>query len=572
MVRAMGIPEEQGLYNPEYEKDNCGVGFIANIKGIKSHEVVAKGIEILVKLTHRGAVGADPLTGDGAGILMQLPDEFFKKEMSKKGITLPEAGEYGVATIFLPRKSDEQLICEGLVENIVEQEGQKVIGWRDVPVVESSIGVTAASTMPNIKQIFIEKAENCENFELKLYIIRRLIEKAVVDSSIKNKDNFYIPSMSSKVIVYKGLLLAEQVGAFYPDLNDESMKSAIALVHQRYSTNTFPSWDLAQPFRYLAHNGEINTIKGNNNWMSARETVLNNSVYGSEIAKLFPITNPSNSDSANLDHAFELLIASGKSLADSIAMLVPAAWEKDNTMPQNVRDFYEYNSGLMEPWDGPAAIAFTDGEQIGATLDRNGLRPGRYIITKDDFVIMASETGVLEIPASNIAQNGRITPGKMFLVDTKEGRIVSDEEIKEKLASKKPYGEWLKKNKKKLAALPAGNSNRADEFETIMDRMRAFGYTREDLKEIIAPMANTGTEAIGSMGNDVSLAVLSKKPKLIFNYFKQLFAQVTNPPIDPIREEAVMSYSTNIGVKGNILEETEDKAILIDIEHLNLIY
>lgn len=567
MVRAMGIPEQQGLYSPDYEKDNCGVGFIANIKGIKSHEVVAKGIEILVKLTHRGAVGADPLTGDGAGILMQLPDDFFRKEMSKKGITLPKLGEYGVATIFLPRKSDEQLICEGLIEKIVAEEGQKLIGWRDVPVVESSIGATAASTMPVIKQIFIEKEASCENFELKLYIIRRLIEKAVKESSIKNKDNFYIPSMSARVIVYKGLLLAEQVGVFYLDLTDETMKSAIALVHQRYSTNTFPSWDLAQPFRYLAHNGEINTIKGNINWMSARETVLNNSVFGADIAKLFPITNPSNSDSANLDHAFELLVASGKPLADAIAMLVPAAWEKDTTMSQNVKDFYEYNSGLMEPWDGPAAIAFTDGEQIGATLDRNGLRPGRYIITKDNFVIMASETGVLEIPAENIAQNGRITPGKMFLVDTKEGRIVSDEEIKNKLASKKPYGEWLKKNKKKLAEMPEGFGKKADEFETIMDRMKAFGYSREDLKEIIAPMANTGIEAIGSMGNDVSLAVLSKKPKLIFNYFKQLFAQVTNPPIDPIREEIVMSYSTNIGVRGNILEESEDKAILIDIEH-----
>ena len=563
MVRAMGIPEEQGLYNPEFEKDNCGVGFIANIKGIKSHEVVAKGIEILVKLSHRGAVGSDPLTGDGAGMLMQMPDEFFRSKVEN----LPKEGEYGVGVVFLPRKSDEQLIVEGIIERIVAEEGQTIIGWRDVPHDEKSVGVTAGSTLPVIRQVFIKKPADCANFELKLYVTRRRIENEVAESDIKNKDYFYVPSMSSKTIVYKGLLLAEQVEGFYADLSDPKMKSAIALVHQRYSTNTFPSWDLAQPFRYLAHNGEINTIKGNNNWMSARETVLFNETLGSDILKLFPITNSVHSDSANLDHAFELMIASGKPLADAIAMLVPAAWEKDTVMEQKIKDFYEYNSGLMEPWDGPAAIAFTDGVQIGATLDRNGLRPGRYIITKDDFVIMASETGVLEIDPANIAQNGRLTPGKMFLVDTKEGRIVSDEEIKNKLASAKPYGEWLKKNKKNIKDIPSVAPRFGSKFETIMDRLRAFGYTREDLKDIIMPMANNGIEAIGSMGNDAALAVLSDRSKLVYNYFKQLFAQVTNPPIDPIREEAVMSVATQIGVKGNVLEETEDKAILIDIEH-----
>ncbi|BDU49811.1 glutamate synthase large subunit [Haliovirga abyssi] len=562
MARGMGIPEQQGLYSPQMEKDNCGVGFVAHIKGKKSHEIVEKGIEVLVKLTHRGAVGADPETGDGAGLLIQMPDKFFRSEIEN----LPKEGEYGVGFIFLPVKYDEQLIAEGIIEKVIEDEGQEIISWRNVPVESDKIGVTAASTMPGIKQLFIKKSEDVENFELKLYIIRKKIEKAIMESNIKNKDYFYIPSMSSRVIVYKGLLLAGQIKAFYPELGDEKVTSSLALVHQRYSTNTFPSWDLSQPFRYLAHNGEINTIKGNANWMSAREPELYNEILGDNIKELYPICNLEHSDSANLDHAFELLIASGKSIVEAATLLVPAAWENDVELPQNVKDYYEYNSGLVEPWDGPAAIAFTDGKQIGATLDRNGLRPARYIVTKDDLVIMASEVGVLEIDPKNIKQNGRLMPGKMFLVDMEEGRIVSDEELKDSIAKNESYGEWLKNNKKNISELSEAAARHENDYETIVARMKAFGYTREDLKEIIVPMAKNGKEPIGSMGNDASLAVLSDKSKLLFNYFKQLFAQVTNPPIDPIREKVVMSLTTNIGVKGNILEETEEKAKLITLE------
>ncbi|OCL27366.1 glutamate synthase subunit alpha [Orenia metallireducens] len=566
MITRRNMPLPEGLYYPQFERDNCGVGFITKIDGEKSHEVVEKGLEILERLEHRGAVGADPETGDGAGILMQLPDEFLRTKMVEQGVKLPAIGEYGVGMIFLPRKLDESLLAEGIIEKIIQEEGQEVLGWRDVPVVVDAIGETAASTLPVIKQVFVKKAEGLDNFELKLYIIRKRIEKAIEESEIKNAELFSIPSFSSRVLVYKGLILPEQMKKFYLDLEDKSLKSAIALVHQRFSTNTFPSWDLAQPFRYLAHNGEINTLTGNHNWMIAREPDLACDTIGDDISKLFPITDSRDSDSANLDHAFELLVASGMSLIEAMTMLVPEPWEKNQFLKEEVRDYYEYNAGLMEPWDGPAAIAFTDGVQIGATLDRNGLRPARYTVTKDGYVILASEVGTLEIDPTNIAESRRLQPGKMLLIDTAEGKIYSDEEIKEKVSTAKPYGEWLKKNKKYLKDLAGDKERYSEDFDTLITRLKSFGYSREDLSVIIGPMAENKKEAIGSMGNDEPLAVLSNRAKSLFDYFKQLFAQVTNPPIDPIREEIVMSLKTNIGVKGNVLEKTEDKAKTIELE------
>ncbi len=566
MVKAAGIPLQEGLYYPQFEKDNCGVGFIANFKGDKSHQVVEKGLDILVRLAHRGGVGADPLTGDGAGILIQMPDQFLRQEMKKEEVDLPKYGEYGVGMIFFPRKLDECLMIEGIVEKIIKEEGQEVLGWRDVPVDRNEIGETAVSTLPVIKQVFIKKGQETNNFDLKLYIIRRRIEKAVEESELKNKELFNIPSLSSKLLIYKGLLLAGQISKFYYDLNNQAVESAIALVHQRYSTNTFPSWERAHPNRYLIHNGEINTLRGNINWLSAREPDLDCELLEGEIDKLLPVTDLKDSDSANLDHAFELLLASGMSLVEAITMLVPEAWEKNEFMDKEVRDYYEYNASLMEPWDGPAAIAFTDGIQIGATLDRNGLRPARYVVTKDNFVVMASEVGTLDIATDNVLESGRLQPGKMLLVDTEEGRIVHNDELKKSISKNKPYGEWLKENKQQLEELPGGKERHSEDFDTLIDRLRAFGYSREDLSVIMAPMAQDGKEAIGSMGNDTPLAVLSNENKPLFGYFKQLFAQVTNPPIDPIREDIVMSLKTNIGTKGNILERTEDKVRTIEID------
>ncbi|AGB41434.1 glutamate synthase family protein [Halobacteroides halobius DSM 5150] len=566
MVKGIGIPPAEGLYSPKQEKDSCGVGFIAQMKGEKSHKVVEQGLQILERLAHRGGIGADPLTGDGAGLLIQMPDQFLRKEMKQEGVKLPEVGDYGVGMVFLPRKLDEGLLAEGIIEQVIREEGQKVLGWREVPVDTSNIGESAASTRPVIKQVFIKKDKAIDNFELKLYLIRRKIEKAIAESDIKNKEYFNMPSFSNSVLVYKGLLLPRQINDFYQDLTDPQVKSAIALVHQRYSTNTFPSWDLAQPFKYLAHNGEINTLRGNINWMAAREPDLESEVLGDEINDLFPVTNEEDSDSANLDHVVELLLASGFSLVEAMTMLVPEAWEKNEELDQEVRDYYEYNACMMEPWDGPAAIAFTDGKQIGATLDRNGLRPARYIVTKDDYVILGSEIGTLDVEASNVAESGRLKPGEMLLVDTEEGRIIPDEEIKKEVSSANPYGQWLEKNKQHLTDLEEGVKRYNEDFDTIPERLRAFGYNREDLSVLIGPMAENKKEAIGSMGNDTPLAVLSNNQKPLFNYFKQLFAQVTNPPIDPIREEIVMSLKSNLGSKGNILERTEDKAKTIELD------
>ncbi len=565
-----GFPPKQGLYDPQQEKDSCGVGFVAHIKGQKSHKIVQQGLDVLVNLTHRGAVGSDANTGDGAGILIQIPHRFFLKETSKLGLSLPSEGEYAVAMLFLPQEPNSRYFCEGICEKILEEEKLKLIGWRNVPIDEKACGLTASGTRPMIHQLFIEKgAFTPEEFELKLYITRKKIENAVRASKRAYTEAFYICSMSSKTIIYKGQLLAHQIPDFLPDLCDEDMVSAIALVHQRYSTNTFPSWDRAQPFRYLAHNGEINTLRGNINWMNAREGILESSVLGDEIKKIFPIIDPNGSDSANLDNALELLVASGKSLAHAVSMLVPEAWQEHSHMDPDKKAFYEYHAGIMEPWDGPAAIAFTDGVQIGATLDRNGLRPARYLVTNDDLVVMASETGTLNFEPETITKKGRLQPGKMFLIDTKEGRIISDKEIKDSLSKAKPYKNWIEENKILLEDMEVPHKITHLGKDRLLQLQTIFGYSEEELKKVIAPMVVSAKEPICSMGNDAPLAVLSKEPQLLYNYFKQLFAQVTNPPIDPIREKLVMSLIQFLGDRRNLLAEfdTQGATNFIELKH-----
>ena len=565
MVKAIGIPEEEGLYSPEQEKDNCGVGFIAHKYGDKSHRVVEQGLEILIRLAHRGAVGADPETGDGAGISIQMPDQFLRKVMKEQDVELPDLGDYGVGMLFLPQDEEERREVIALIEDIVKKEGQEVLGWRDVPVDMDKIGENAASEAPYIKQVLIKKDPALDNFELKLYLLRRKIEKAVADLDLEREELFNVTSLSAKVLIYKGLLLAQQISEFYLDLKDESMKSGFALVHQRYSTNTFPSWDLAQPFKYLAQNGEINTLRGNINWMDAREPSLESEEFGAEISELFPITDDTASDSANLDSVAELLVASGMDIVEAMTMLIPEAWSKNEFLDEDIRAYHEYNAALMEPWDGPAAIGFTDGEKIGAKLDRNGLRPARYTVTKDDYIMAASEVGTLDTPPEKIAESGRLQPGEMFVVDTEAGEIIHDQEIKEELSSAKPYKQWLENNKEYLENI-AEIEIEDDYSQEITKELRAFGYSREDLEVLIAPMAENQKEAISSMGNDTPLAVLSNRTKPLFNYFKQLFAQVTNPPIDSIREKVVMSLKTNLGSKANILERTPDKAKTIEFD------
>ncbi len=568
MAQKIGLPDQQGLYNPSLEKDNCGVGFIANIKGQKSHDIVEKGLEILINLTHRGATGCDENTGDGAGILTQIPHAFFEAECKKSKISLPAEGDYAVGMLFLPRESDELLECEGIFEGIIAEEGLKLLGWRNVPVDHNSIGEIAKGTEPLIKQVFIARGSlNSEVFERKLYIIRKLTEKAVRQAAMHNKGYFYIPSLSSKIIVYKGLLLAEQIGFFYKDLKNPLFTSALALVHQRYSTNTFPTWDLAQPFRYIAHNGEINTINGNRNWMHAREGVLKSEFFGSDIKKLFPIITPNCSDSASFDNAFELLVQTGRSLTYAMMMLIPEAWQNNTSMDKEKRAFYNYHATTLEAWDGPAAIAFTNGSQIAATLDRNGLRPARYVVTKDDTVVLASETGVLEIEPENVAYKGRIEPGKMFLIDLNEGRIIGDDELKRTVYQADDYLSWLERNRMTLKDLNAPTYLPKEDHDTLLQRQQAFGYTHEDLKMILAPMAQDGKEPVGSMGTDTPLAVLSDKPQLLYNYFKQLFAQVTNPPIDPIREDLVMSLVSFLGQSANLLSNKIQDFSVIQLEH-----
>jgi len=565
----LSTPDAQGLYDPRNEHDACGMGLVASIRGEKSHEIIRKGLEVLINLTHRGAAGCDPETGDGAGILIQIPHAFFARECAELGFKLPEAGAYGVAMCFLPVEKHERLLCEGIMESIVKEEGLTLLGWRDTPINGDAAGRVARASQPYIQQLFVGAPDGMDEdaFERLLYRVRRRAENEVVDSEIEDKDTFYIPSFSCRTIVYKGLMLAPQIEKFYYELANPLVKSALCLVHQRFSTNTFPSWKLAHPYRYVAHNGEINTVRGNVSWMNARQSVLASPNYDGQIDKLFPVIMPRGSDSASLDNAVEFLFQSGRSLPHVMAMLIPEAWAGNPDMDEEKRAFYEYHASLMEPWDGPAAMAFTDGRIIGATLDRNGLRPGRYIVTKDDLVVLASEAGVLEVPAEDIRKKGRLQPGRMFLVDTVQKRIISDDEIKKQLSSRQPYGEWIKQQQVTLDHLPEPSRVIATNPETLLRRQRAFGYSEEDLKIILAPMGAKGEEPIGSMGTDVPLACLSDRPQPLFNYFKQLFAQVTNPPIDPIREELVMSLISYIGTERNILDETPENCHTLKLPH-----
>jgi glutamate synthase (NADPH/NADH) large chain len=564
-----GLPPAQGLYDPAFEHDACGIGFVASIHREKSHEIVRQGIAVLINLTHRGACGCDPETGDGAGILIQIPHKFFARECSQLGFELPPEGEYAVGMTFLPVEKHERLQCEGILERIIREEALSVLGWRDTPVDGDAIGRVARASQPYIQQVFVARPEGMDEaaFERKLYIVRKQAEREISESDIKDKEFFYIPSLSSRTIVYKGLLLAPQIDNFYGELSDPDVTSALCLVHQRFSTNTFPSWQLAHPYRYIAHNGEINTLKGNVNWMHARQSILESPLFGDDIKKLFPIVEPEGSDSSNFDNAVELLLNAGRSLPHVLAMLIPEAWSGNPHMKPEKRAFYEYHASLMEPWDGPAAMAFTDGRVIGATLDRNGLRPGRFVVTHDGLVVMASEAGVLGIDPENIKTKGRLQPGKMFLVDTVEGRIIADKEIKHQLASRQPYQQWLEENQITIAQLPEPSRVHRTDTSTIVSRQRAFGYTEEDLRMILEPMAAKGEEPTGSMGTDTPLACLSDRPQPLFNYFKQLFAQVTNPPVDPIREEMVMSLISYIGTERNILEETPENCHTLKLPH-----
>ncbi|NDP62658.1 glutamate synthase-related protein [Polaromonas sp.] len=555
--------EQHGLYAGSNEHDACGVGFVAHIKGHKSHAIVEQALKILENLDHRGAVGADKLMGDGAGILIQLPDALYREEMAAQGIALPPPGEYGVGMVFLPKEHASRLACEEALERAVHAEGQVLLGWRDVPVnKDMPMSPTVRAKEPILRQIFIGRGNDVivqDALERKLYVIRKTASAAIQRLHLTHSKEYYVPSMSSRTVVYKGLLLADQVGTYFMDLTDARCVSALGLVHQRFSTNTFPEWPLAHPYRYVAHNGEINTVKGNYNWMKAREGVMSSPVLGADLQKLYPISFPGQSDTATFDNCLELLTMAGYPISQAVMMMIPEPWEQHTTMDERRKAFYEYHAAMLEPWDGPASIVFTDGRQIGATLDRNGLRPSRYCVTDDDLVIMASESGVLPIPEHKIIRKWRLQPGKMFLIDLEQGRMVDDEEIKATLSHSKPYKQWIEnlrirlddvagKTQESAAAAPA-----ATEL-SLLDRQQAFGYTQEDIKFLLSPMAANGEEATGSMGNDSPLAVLSNKNKSLYNYFKQLFAQVTNPPIDPIREAIVMSLVSFIGPKPNLLD------------------
>jgi glutamate synthase (ferredoxin) len=553
------LPAKQGLYDPQFEHDACGVGFVVDIAGRKSNEIVRRSLQVLVNLQHRGAKGCEENTGDGAGILIQIPHEFLKAECRKLGFNLPAAGNYGVGMICMPCDSYTQRWCREIVEGAITRAGQKVLGWRDVPTNNSPIGDSAKAVEPVFKQVFVERnsyLKTTDDFERKLYLIRKRIEKTTTE--------MYFPSFSARTLIYKGMLSAEQIEVYFPDLVDPLMVSALAVVHQRFSTNTFPSWSLAHPFRYISHNGEINTLRGNINWMKAREALFESELFGEDIKDLLPVIVDGGSDSAMFDNALEMLVMAGRTLPHAMMMLIPEAWDGHETMSDEKKAFYEYHSCLMEPWDGPASMVFTDGIVIGATLDRNGLRPSRYYVTKDGLVVMASEVGVLDIPPENILRKGRLQPGKMFLIDTRQGRIIDDTELKHKIAGEKPYRQWLNENLVRLADLP-GHPVPEPDHATVLLRQQVFGYTHEDLRILMAPMAKNGEEAIGSMGTDTPLAVLSDKIPPLYNYFKQLFAQVTNPPLDAIREELVTSMSTALGPEKNLLNPTAESCRLIKI-------
>jgi len=550
------LPSAQGLYDPALERDSCGVGFVCNIKNRKSHAIIRQGLEILQRLTHRGAVGADPRAGDGAGILVQLPDAFFR---SVVGFELPPAGQYGVGHIFLPRETDARLRMEELVDCHLTEDGHRILGWRDVPVDNEGLGESVLPTEPFIRQVFVGRPAGCpdqDSFERRLFTTRKRMDNGIRRAGL-GKTGYYATSLSSRTITYKGMLLADQVGSYYQDLRDEGFESALALVHQRFSTNTFPTWDLAQPFRMICHNGEINTLRGNVNWMAARRHTMQSEVLGRDLDRIWPLIIEGQSDSACFDNALELLVMGGYSLAHAMMLLIPEAWAGNDLMDRKRRAFYEYHAALMEPWDGPAAVAFTDGRQIGATLDRNGLRPARYLVTDDDLVVMASEMGVLDIPEERIIKKWRLQPGKMFLIDLEQGRIIDDAELKARLADARPYQDWLNRTRITLDTLPTDVAPMTPGAETLLDVQQAFGYSQEDIKFLLTPMVLTGQEAIGSMGADNPLSVLSGRSKHLSTYFKQNFAQVTNPAIDPIREELVMSLVSLIGPRPNLLGLTE---------------
>ncbi|MGB5553369.1 MAG: glutamate synthase central domain-containing protein, partial [Flavobacteriaceae bacterium] len=519
--------KKQGLYLPEFEHDNCGAGFICSLKGKKSNDIIHKALEILDKLEHRGAVSSDGKTGDGAGILIDIPHDFFKEVCP---FEFPEPGDYAVGNVFLPQKENQRNLCTAILEENIKKQGLKLLGWRDVPVNRSVPGRIAMETEPFVKQVFIAKGDVGQNefdFNLKLFIARKTTEHAILNSKLSESGFFYLPSLSTKIIIFKGLLMPNDISLYFKDLMDSRVVTRLALVHQRFSTNTFPTWDLAQPFRYMCHNGEINTLRGNVSRMKSREELLKSDLFGDELKNVLPIVLPGKSDSATMDMVVELLLMTGRSLPEVMMMLVPEAWEKNPYMSEAKRAFYEYNSCLMEPWDGPASIPFTDGNYIGAVLDRNGLRPSRYTVTKNGYVIMSSETGVLDIAPENVEFHGRLQPGKMFLVNMEEGRIINDEEIKEKIATQHPYKKWLDKNLVYLRDIPYNDCPLFLGEESLEKRKSLFGYTLEDINTIILPMGQYAKEPIGSMGSDTPIAVLSQRPQLIYNYFKQLFAQVT---------------------------------------------
>jgi glutamate synthase (ferredoxin) len=558
---------KQGLYLPEFEHDNCGAGFICSLEGKTSNGIIHKALEILEKLEHRGAVSADGKTGDGAGILIDIPHAFFVDECS---FELPEAGEYAVSNVFLPKKQNQRDFCITTFENNIKTQGLCLLGWRDVPVKPSHIGVIAASTEPFIKQVFIAKGDATQSsfdFNLQLFVARKVTEHAVNQSKLSESGFFYLPSLSTKTLIFKGLLLPEDIKLYYADLLDPRVVTRLALVHQRFSTNTFPTWDLAQPFRYMCHNGEINTLRGNVSRMRSREELLASDLFGEDIKKILPVVMPGKSDSAQMDMVVELLLMTGRSLPEVMMLLVPEAWEKNDEMSDSKRAFYEYSSCSMEPWDGPASIPFTDGNFIGAVLDRNGLRPSRYTVTKDGYVIMSSETGVVDIAPDNVALHGRLEPGKMFLVNMEEGRIINDEEIKEAIAKTHPYRKWLNKNLVHLKDIPYNECPLFLDEESLETRQTVFGYTQEDINTIIVPMAKEAKEPIGSMGSDTPIAILSERPQLIYNYFKQLFAQVTNPPLDGIREELITDISLTLGSDHNIFDLNEEHCKKLKIQN-----
>src|SRR5215831_12656521 len=559
----MPLPAPQGLYDPRYEHDACGIGFCATLDRTASHGVIVKALEILRNLTHRGAAGCDPCTGDGAGVLVQLPHDVYAADVP--GFALPALGDYAVAMCFFAQNPARRRRQEAILEDAVLHHGQRILGWRDVPTNASAIGPIARETLPAVRQLFIGRVSTGPTFEQVLYLIRKRAGYAA--SRELGGDDFYLASCSSRTVVYKGLMLAEQVAAFYPDLGDPRSTSRLAMVHSRFSTNTFPTWERAHPFRLICHNGEINTLSGNKAWMSAREPLLKSEVFGDAIADFKPIMRPGGSDSAALDNVVDFLVASGRSLPHVMMMLIPKAFANDPDMSEEEKAFYAYHGCLIEPWDGPAAVLFTDGDLIGGMLDRNGLRPAKWVVTADGLVVMASEFGVLDLDPARVVQKGRVQPGKMFLVDTRAGRLISDEEIKHQVASAKPYRAWLDENCIVVSSLPAAKSPYKLTAPEMSGLQQVFGYTQEDLKLILAPMAAGAEEPVGSMGTDAPIAVLSERPQLLFRYFKQQFAQVTNPPIDPIREETVMSLVSCVGGEGNLLEETPRQCRMLRLPH-----